>query len=62
MLLPPNAACLTMMDNVGAGNVNPGMFKDFQIIPGRERKAGSGSCEIQGRISLTKVRTENSRG
>lgn len=40
MLLPENAACLMVMSNPGTGKVNYGLFEDFQIIPGRGRKAG----------------------
>lgn len=40
MLLPANAARLTTRSNLGAGKVNPGVFEDFQIIPGRGRKGG----------------------
>lgn len=40
MRLPANAACLTMMSSLGRGKVNPGVFEDFDIVPGRGRKAG----------------------
>lgn len=42
MLLPASAPCLTTISNPGVGKVNPTASEDFQIIPGRGRKASLG--------------------
>lgn len=48
MLLPPNAACLTMMDNAGAWKANPGMLR-----------ISRSSLEEEGRLAWIMQDTEN---
>lgn len=54
MLLPADLAHLTMMRNPEAGKVGPEVFEDFQIIPGRKRKAVLGPAGYrEGFLFLT---------
>lgn len=62
MLLPENAACLKVMGNPRARKVNRGLFEDFQIIPGRGRKAGLILQDSAEGLLQARVRSQDSRG
>lgn len=61
MPLPENVACLKVMGNPGARKVNHGLFEDFQIIPGRGRKAGLILQDAGEGLLQVRVRSQDSR-